>query len=86
MRKLGQNGPELVKKKDAEPEMGYCPLSIRQGAQVRRRTGRAGAQAGHAERWGSGALGPGARRAGGVGRVAGTRAGSRHGTGARHGC
>ena len=33
---------EKKKKKDAEPEMGYCPLSIRQGAQARRRVGARG--------------------------------------------
>ena len=38
-----------TKKKDAEPEMGYCPLSIRQGA-GQGAQGRAG---GGMRRWGA---------------------------------
>ena len=46
---MGKKREKKQKKKkgDAEPEMGYCPLSIRHAC---RRAGRVGAQAGRAGR------------------------------------
>ena len=80
---------EKKKKKKAEPEIGYCPLSMRpgagQGAQAHRRAGHAGAQAGRAGRWALGRRGErGGRHAGADGRV-GSATGKRAGRPAMRG-